>query len=111
MSWGGSVLGMIQSLRNNKRRRPNLIEGFDRKFNRIPKSNFEIKAKKIRQMTPEERNKLRKRIALERKFKTKKGILALAISVVLLLALIWVFITVLPKLNELYEMRGKPFVE
>ena len=85
---------MIQMLRGNSRNRPNLKRGYPR-FAKNSNSGLNLNYRKIRALTDEERAAIRKRIALQKKLKTRKSILALLISIIILAAAVY-------GLNELY---------
>lgn len=89
MSWGGSVLGMINSLKANARKRPSLIRGYPRIHERDKEVGFTVNYRKIRALSNEERAELRKRVEMEKKLKAKKGVVAAVISLILVLLVLW----------------------
>jgi hypothetical protein len=80
---------MIQMLRGNARKRPSLKRGYPRLHERDIESGVKINYRKIRALTDQERLALRKKIELEKKLKSRKSILAIAISIVLVMLLFW----------------------
>lgn len=88
MSWGGSVLGMINSLKANARKRPSIIRGYPRIHERDKEVGFKLNYRRIRALSAEERAVLRKRIEMEKKLKAKKGAVAAVISLILVFLLL-----------------------
>lgn len=107
MGFGGSVLAMIQSLRDNARGRPSLKRGYPQLNERTAKPGFNIHYRKIKALSDADRAALRKRIALEKKLKTRKSLLALAISLIALAAMVWTTKKLYPDVLEWYEYRGQ----
>lgn len=103
MSWGGSVLGMINSLKANARKRPSLSRGFARFHERERDNTPNLNYRKIKALSDAERAALRKRVAFEKKLRTKKSILALFISFIILGGIIWVVLAVGNDFIELYK--------
>ena len=103
MSWGGSVLGMINSLKANARKRPSLKRGYPRLHERDKESGVKINYRKIRALSDEERSALRKRVAMERRITNRKSILALGISLVLLLIIIGIIVAVFGGSSAFYK--------
>lgn len=88
MSWGGSVLGMINSLKANARKRPSIIRGYPRIHERGKDLEFKLNYRRIRALSAEDRAALRKRVDLEKKLKMKKSLVAAVISLILVFLLL-----------------------
>jgi hypothetical protein len=104
MSWGGHVLFMIQMLRGNARNRPSLRRGYPRIHERGKETLLNVNYRKVRALSDEERAVLRKRIALEKKLRSRKSVLALLISAAILMGLVWVISYVADDLIEQYRL-------
>jgi hypothetical protein len=89
MSWGGSVLGMINSLKANARKRPSLQRGYPRMSERDREVIRKVNYRKIKALTSEERTALRKKIELEKRLKSKQNVLAIFVSLILAALLLW----------------------
>lgn len=94
MSWGGHVLYMIQMMRGNGRKRPSLQRGYPRMSERDKGAGLHVNYRKIKALSHEERAVLRKRIAIERSLRNRKSILALVISLILLICIIWIILQI-----------------
>ncbi len=94
---------MIQMLRGNARKRPSLRRGYAQPHNRDRNSNLNINYRKIRALSNEERAALRKRIELEKQLRTRKNILALILSILILLLIIWLSSSFARDLADLYR--------
>ena len=109
MSWGGHVLYMIQMLRGNARKRPSLKRGYPRIHERDRDNTLNLNYRKIKALSDAERASLRKRVAFEKQLRTKKSILALFISILILGGIIWVVVAAGDDLIELYQYtKRKP---
>jgi len=89
MSWGGSVLGMINSLKANARKRPNIIRGYPRMHERDKEVGLTVNYRKIKALSDTERTALRNRIALEKRWKSKRSVVAIFISLIIVGLLLW----------------------
>lgn len=103
MSWGDSVLGMINSLKANARKRPSIIRGYPRIHERDKEVGFTVNYRKIRALSDEERAALRKRVALERRLTNRKNLLAFLISLAILIGLAWVIVQIFSSDSALYN--------
>ena len=103
MSWGGHVLYMIQMMRGNGRKRPSMIKGYPRMNERDKGAGLTVNYRKIKALSDEERAILRKRVALEKQLRNRKNMLALGISVVILIAIVWIIIQMFSSDSALYN--------
>lgn len=99
MGYGGSVLAMINSLRNNARQRPNLRTAFNRE--EIERRKRITRIQKWRKLDETQRVQLHSELSIQKKYAWKKEIMALVVTLMLTIVIIWLFIVfVLPEISR-----------
>jgi hypothetical protein len=90
MGYGGSVQAMINSLRNNARMRPNLRTAFNRE--EIERRKRIARIREWRRLNPSERAETHSELRIQKKYPWKKELVILAVTILLSMAAIWVFL-------------------
>jgi hypothetical protein len=94
MSWGGSVLGMINSLKANARKRPSLRKGFSQLQDREQHKPFTVKRKRIKKVSEADLAKIRAEIQKEKRRKTAILLAVFVIAALLTILFLRFFIDV-----------------